>query len=207
MQPELQPNWRALFLYLSYCRRYPRPAVLAGCFSICLALRDTIVPLLVALVLGRYIRSGRVDVNLLIFTALFQLLLIFLSHRTDKWGVSVLHNRVAKDLYEDSFNYLIHQDYAFFANRFSGSLVNQASRFAKAYTVFSDITFFDMLPLLFSVMIAVSVMIHYVPWIGLAILAVWLVAVGLVIYLGLNRCRCAGRLSPKKASRLASWLT
>ncbi len=79
------------------------------------------------------------------------------------------------------------QDYSFFANRFSGSIVTQASRFAKTYTVFTDTLFFNLIPQLFSVAIAVSIMIRYSWQLGLAVMAIWLVTEYVIVLFTLNR--------------------
>ncbi len=187
MTPVESPSWKGLRLYLRYWRRFKWLTALSFCFSLCLSLRDTLIPLLVATALGEFLRHGTINAGLIVFTAFMMAAIILAAHQTDKWGVSVLHNKVEKLLYEDSFKYLVHHDYAFFADRFSGALVTQASRFAKVYTTFNDVTFFDMAPQLISVVIAVSVISYYIPWLGLTVFLIWLAAISMVIRFGLNR--------------------
>src|SRR5207244_3787192 len=139
------PNWKGLFLYFSYWRRFPWLTFLSLLFSFTLSLRDTIIPLLVAINLGYVLKHHTLSAGLLILTAAVQAMIIIVAYLTDKYGVSVLHNKVVRLLYDDSFKYLVYQDYSFFANRFSGSLVTQASRFAKTYTEFNDILFFNLI--------------------------------------------------------------
>ena len=187
MPPIESPNWNALRLYLSYWRRFPWLTLQSILFSVSLSVRDTIVPLMVALNLAYVLEHHALSAGLLIVTAVLLVLIIIVAYLTDKYGVSVLHNKVQHLLYDDTFKYLAFQDYSFFANRFSGGLVNQASRFAKSYTEFNDILFFNLLPLLTSVIIAISVMIYYSPVIGILTLVIWLFAISQVVRLGLRR--------------------
>lgn len=156
-------------------------------FSLSLALNTTGVPLLVTLTLAQLIRSHTVNVSLLVFTGCFQLALIVVSYLLDKYGVSYLHARVEHQLYDDSFQYLTHQDYSFFSNRFSGSLVTQASRFAKAYTTFNDTIWFDLLPQLVGTLIAIGVITYYNRLIGGLTFITWLIAIMVVIRFALRR--------------------
>jgi ATP-binding cassette subfamily B protein len=176
MEPPIErPNFKAIRLYLSYWRRYPMLTVGSLSFSLVLALQATVIPLLVALVLGELIKHGAIDVGLLVLTGVLQLALVLAGYFTDDRGVSGLHHKVDTDLYNDSFDYLVRQDYSFFANRFSGSIVTQASRFAKTYTVFTDTLFFNLFPQLFTVVIALAIMVYYSPPLGLTVLGIWLV--------------------------------
>jgi ATP-binding cassette subfamily B protein len=188
VQPPIDaPNTKAIRLYASYWRRFPILTAGSALFSLAIALQATIVPLLVSLVLGQLIRNHTVNVGLLVFTGVFQLLTVLVCYLTDDLAVAQLHHRVEKELYQDSFDYLVYQDYGFFANRFSGSIVTQASRFAKVYSTFHDLAFFDFLPLTMTVFIAVGIMIHYLPVIGLAVLLIWLLLIYIVGWLALKR--------------------
>jgi len=181
------PNWKALKLYVVYWKRWPLLTFGSFIFSLILALEATIVPLFVALALGRLISTHTIDVGLIVFAGFFQLVMVLLGYLVDDWCVSGLHLRVEKALYEDCFEYLVHQDYAFFSDRFSGSLVNQASRFAKSYTTFTDTLFFNLIPQLVAVLIALSIMIYYSAPIGLSVLVIWLLSIYTIIVFALRR--------------------
>ncbi len=182
-----RPNFKAIRLYLTYWKRYPWLALLSLIFSLVLSLQATIIPLMVALALGQLIEQHVVNVGLLVFTGVLQIALVLAGYFSDDRGVSELHLRVDKDLYQDCFDYLVHQDYSFFANRFSGSIVTQASRFAKTYTVFTDTLFFNFIPQLFSVAIAISIMIRYSLPLGLIVLVVWLATEYVIVIFTLRR--------------------
>lgn len=181
------PNLRALQLYLGYWRRYPGLTAFSFLFSIVLAIQITTTPLLIALVLGQLIHAHTINVGLLVFAGFFQVCTLIICYVADAYGVAVLHLKVEKDLYEDSFQYLVHQDYSFFTNRFSGSIVTQASRFAKVYTTFNDTIFFDLAPQLCTVLFAIGIMTYYSPVLGLTVCVLWLLSIFVVIRFALGR--------------------
>jgi ATP-binding cassette subfamily B protein len=185
--PTERPNFKAIRLYLSYWRRYPLLTIGSFLFSLVLALQAIIIPLLIALLLGELIDHHVINVGALVLTGALQAMLVIAGYLTDWRGVSGLHYKVDKDLYNDCFDYLVRQDYAFFANRFSGSIVTQASRFAKTYTVFTDTLFFNLIPQLISVFIALSIMLYYSLPLGLAVLVIWLATEYVIILMTKKR--------------------
>jgi len=201
MENELisRPNVKALRLYVRYMVRYPRFLALGSLFSLMLSLRITFVPLLVTMLLGQYTKHHVVDVSLLIFTGAFQVVILLLSYLTDHFGVALLHDSVEEQLYQDSFNYFTRQDYSFFTNNFSGSLVTQASRFAKSYTTFNDVIFFEVLPRLLSLLFVIVVIAHYSLWLALVILIIWLFAVWAIIKFALLRLPIRRRAVAKES--------
>jgi ATP-binding cassette subfamily B protein len=185
--PIESPNWKTLQLYVSYWRRYPFLTIGCMCFSLGLALKATILPLLVALSLSQLINQHTVNVGLLVFAGCFQFAMVIINHALDGYCISTMHNKVAENLYEDSFAYLTHQDYAFFADNFSGAIVTQASRFAKVYTTFNDTVFFDLIPQITIVIISVGIMSYYNLAIGLTTFILWLFSSLLVVRFALLR--------------------
>jgi len=185
--PVTSPNLKALKLYVSYWWHFRLAAAMSVLFSLALAMQNIVVPLLVALILGQLIRDHVVNIGLLVFMGCFQLGLIGVAYLLDGWGVAILHNRVTARLYDDSFEYLAHQDYSFFANSFSGSIVTQASRFAKTYTVFNDTMFFELLPQLFGVFIALGIMIHYSLPLALVVFLGWVFSVWIIMRFAVAR--------------------
>jgi len=181
------PNWKTLQLYVRYWRRYP--LLTFGCvlFSLGLALKATVMPLLVALALNQLITHHTVNAGLLVFAGGFQLALVCINHILDGYSVSTLHNKIAANLYEDCYKYLAYQDYAFFADNFSGSIVTMASRFAKVYTTFNDTVFFDLIPQIVIVLISVGIMSYYSPIIGIITFLFWLFSSTLVVKFALSR--------------------
>jgi ATP-binding cassette subfamily B protein len=187
VDPAKSLNPKTIGLYFRYWTHHPWFAMGSIMFSLVLALQAVIVPLFVALVLNQLIHHHTINVGLLVFAGVFQLAMITFGYLFDEIGVSPLHLRVEKALYDDCFEYLAYQDYAFFANRFSGSVVTQASRFAKAYTTFTDTLIFNLLPQLFSVLIAIGIMTYYSPILGTTVFILWLVAIIIIVIFALRR--------------------
>src|SRR5665213_3733419 len=181
------PSWKTLRLYISYWPRYPLLTLGSIMFSLGQALKATIMPLLVAMALSQLINHHTVNVGLLVFAGVFQFVVVCMNHLLDGYFISTLHNKVAENLYEDCFEYLAHQDYAFFADNFSGSIVTMASRFAKVYTTFNDTVFFDLLPQITIVLISVGIMSYYSPFIGITTFVFWLFSSLLVVKFALLR--------------------
>jgi ATP-binding cassette, subfamily B, bacterial len=181
------PNLKALRLFVRYWKLYPRLSLLNFLFSMVLAVQVTAPPLLIAIVLGQLIRTHIVNVALLLFAGVFQAVILIIGYVLNSKVNEPLNSNIEKTLYEDTFVYLVHQDYSFFTNRFSGSIVTQASRFVKAYETFHDTVFFDLLPQLYTLLFAVGVMTYYSPPLGMAVLIMWLLSMGIIIRFALGR--------------------
>lgn len=183
-----RPNIKGLKLYVSYWRRTPLYTSIATLFSLVLGLQTTVIPLLIAITLGQFVDHNTVNYTLMIAAAVIQIFILVFGYLADTYGVALLHDKVARKLYDDCFRYLVHQDYAFFANRFSGSIVTQASRFAKSYTFFNDVMFFNLLPQqVFSALIIVGVILYYSLPIGVLVAVLWLLSLWLVVRFALQR--------------------
>ncbi len=152
-----------------------------------LALQVTVVPLLVALLLGQVIHHHIINVGLLVLTGAVQAALIILSYLFDHFGVALLHDAVEEKLYQHPFDYLVDQDYSFFTDRFGGAIVTQASRFAKSYTIFNDTIFFHLLPQVFSLLFSLMVISYYSLPLALAVLVMWLFAMWVIVKFAINR--------------------
>lgn len=189
-------------LYVRYWRRYPWLTAAGLVFSLILALQNTIVPLLVALALGQLIRDHVLNVALIVTAGGLQFLLVLLGYLLDTKWLVILHDKVSKQLYQDGFNYLVYQDYSFFADRFSGSLVTQSTRIAKAYSTFHDTIFFDLLPQVIAALIALSIMTYYSPPIGLAATLLWLLSIAMVVRFALLRLPMRRRAVAKESEQI-----
>lgn len=205
-----RPNVKALRLYLSYWKDWPGFAGLGLVFSLVLALQSTAVPLLIALTLNQLINAHTINIGLIIAAGVIQVIIALSGYTSDILGVARLHDRVVKKLYDDCFNYLVHQDYSFFADRFGGSIVTQASRFAKSYTFFNDVIFFNFLPQTFSALIIISVILFYSLPIGFAVMVLWSLAMWLVVKFAIRRLplrRAAVAKESEQVGELADVIT
>lgn len=205
-----QPSIKAFKVYLDYWKGEKFLTFLSFMFSLTVGIQNTVVPLMVAVVLGQLIHTHNINVGLIVFTGIFQVVVIIAAYVFDRWGIAQLHYRVDLKLYDDAFEYLVNQDYSFFADRFSGSLVTMASRFTKVYTIFNDVLFFDLLPQLFFVLISVGIMSYYSIWLGVIVFVMWLIIMTLVVKLGIGRMpirRAAVAVESKQVGELADVIT
>ena len=65
--------------------------------------------------------------------------------------------------------------------------MTQASRFAKVYTVFNDTIFFELLPQLFGVVIALVIMAYYSPLLALVVFIFWIFSIYVVYKFAIRR--------------------
>lgn len=201
---------KAFRVYLNYWRGEKFLTTMSFMFSLTVGIQNTVVPLLVAVVLGQLINTHNINVGLIVFTGIFQFIVIIAAYMFDRFGIAELHYRVDKKLYRDTFKYLVNQDYSFFSDRFSGSVVTMASRFAKVYTTFNDTIFFDLMPQLFFVLISVGIMTYYSAWLGITVLIMWLIIMAIVVRLGVGRMpvrRAAVAEESKQVGELADVVT
>ncbi len=146
-------------------------------------LQTIISPLFVARALGQLVTTGQADLSNIFYagaTFASGALLWFLVDYN--LGIR-LHSRTMEDMYNDCFEQLLKQDYAFFADNFSGSLVTQANRFAKAFDQFYVTFFLDFWGQLCTVIAAIAITIYINLAIGLSVGLVWLLSFVLIAYL------------------------
>jgi len=91
------------------------------------------------------------------------------------------------ELYNRCFQHLLSQDYDFFSNNFSGSLVTQANRFAKGFEMLDGIFFIDILGPYLGVLISIGIMMWLSPLVGTIIGVIWILSMILVGYLVTQR--------------------
>lgn len=77
-------------------------------------------------------------------------------------------------LKQNAFNYLIHHSHTFFANNFSGSLVQKVGRFSRAFEVLTDSLAFNLMPLIVTVLGSIFVTWFIVPVFSI-IIVVWVI--------------------------------
>lgn len=82
--------------------------------------------------------------------------------------LSKLETKVRPELQMRVFDHLLNQSLSFHANNFSGSLVNQTSKFTGAYIMLTDIFTINIIMTLVMSVVAIGVVAFYLPWVGLA---------------------------------------
>jgi len=73
--------------------------------------------------------------------------IIWIAYRVAVFGSSAMQSKVMAKLKQNSFDYVMLHSYGFFANNFTGSLVQKINRFSRAFERLSDTLFFQIIPL------------------------------------------------------------
>lgn len=73
--------------------------------------------------------------------------LVWIGYRLGGWSTALFQARVMTDLRQRAFDYLLLHSHGFFADNFSGSLVQKVGRLPRSFAQFTDRLFWDLLPL------------------------------------------------------------
>ena len=96
-----------------------------------------------------------------LFAWIFFRAAMFLLNRIESQGMAKLR--------QDSFNHIILHSHTFFADNFSGSLVQKIGRFSRALEGIIDTIVFQIFPLTITVVGAVIVTFNFAPFVSLVI--------------------------------------
>ncbi len=77
--------------------------------------------------------------------------LVWVGYRLGGWATALFQARVMTDLRQRAFDYLLLHSHGFFADNFSGSLVQKVGRLPRSFAQFTDRLFWDLLPLAFRI--------------------------------------------------------
>lgn len=86
---------------------------------------------------------------------------------------NAMQAKVSAQLKQNAFDYMMLHSRDFFANNFSGSLVQRTNRFARAFIRITDVTLFEMMQLVITVTGAIIVTAVVAPAVSITI-AIWL---------------------------------
>lgn len=100
---------------------------------------------------------------------------MWLSYRIFTFCLNRYEMNGIAHLKQQAYDYMIEHSYSFFANNFTGSLVQRVNRFARAFETFNDRLIFDVLPLLVRVILIVGVVYFINKWFAL-IIFIWMSA-------------------------------
>lgn len=109
--------------------------------------------------------------------------LIFLLHfvnwiifRIAMYSFNLMETSVMAKLKQNSFDYMIEHSHTFFANNFSGSLVQKVGRFSRAFESLADSLAFNLIPLLITVVGSIWIISFIAPVVS-AIIIIWVIIV------------------------------
>jgi ATP-binding cassette subfamily B protein len=185
--PETPTNLKTLKIYWRYWMRHK--TWFFGCLLLGPAnvLQYIVTPLFIAKAIGQLAAGHTVSWHYWLYSALSLFGSIALIWLADGYYCSRLDRVLLEEMHNDAFRHLIQQDYEFFADHFTGSLVTQANRFVKSYEIFHVVFFLNALGQFSSVLVAIIVMTVIAPSIGLSIGGLWLLSVITICYLVARR--------------------
>lgn len=114
--------------------------------------------------------SGLVKV---IFIILIFHFLNWLFWRIGMYFYNIMQPRVMARLKQISFDYLSKHSYTFFANNFSGGLVQKVNRFSRAFEAITDNLAFSIMPLIITVIGSITIMWFVAPPVVSIIMMIW----------------------------------
>ena len=164
-------------------------------------LQNILTPLFAARALGELTAHHTVDASLLWYAGSALLGGIAIGFIGDYVFSAPRASRSVAKLYDRCFRYLMSQDYDFFSNNFSGSLVTQTNRFVKGFEILDGIFFIDMVGPYLGVLIALIIMIVFNPLIGITIAILWILALWFVGYLVTQRMPTRRRAVAKESQQ------
>jgi ATP-binding cassette subfamily B protein len=95
------------------------------------------------------------------------------------WSFEVM---AMKRLFQRVFDHLTRQSLGFHSDRFSGSLVSQTNKFTGAFETFWDTVVWQVVPVLTTVVAAVTITAFILPWYSVFLFVMTLVFAGFVIF-------------------------
>jgi ATP-binding cassette subfamily B protein len=106
----------------------------------------------------------------------------WIFYRSGMYVFNAFEAKVMARLKQNAFDYMMLHSYSFFANNFSGSLVQRVNRFSRSFERLADSLVFNIIPLIITVLGSVIVTFFMAPMISLVILG-WVVFFSLFNFL------------------------
>jgi len=164
-------TYQTLRVYWQHASRYPK--YLVGIFvslPVTVLVSYFLPPLILANVLDRLSRHDYTPGNVwgsfgtvLLAYALLVLIGGILAWRVVDAFMWRLEASVERDITQHVFDHLLRQSAGFHANKFGGSLVSQSNKLFGSYVRFADTTVFQVLPMLFGILIAAVILGRRAP--------------------------------------------
>ena len=117
--------------------------------------------------------SAPILVNIIVFILILHLVRqVF--YQVANYLYTLMQSTVMARLKQNAFNYLIENSHTFFANNFSGSLVQKVGRFSRAFEVLTDSVVFNLMPLVITVFGSIWVTWFIAPLFSVVII-IWVI--------------------------------
>ena len=151
------------------------------------ALQQIIAPLFVTIGINRLIQHQTVPTSTLFLASASLIVAGMMGYIINRKFEIALEYKMETAMYQDLFRYLVNQDYNFYADNFSGSLVTRANRLVKAYALFHLTFFLDIQGQFWVVLISLAIMAHYSLGLALIVATIWLVCLAIIVMLVIRR--------------------
>lgn len=174
---------RTLRLYTHECRQHPglfAGALLMGPGTV---LQNIISPLFIAKLLGQLANHTPISDTYIYAAAVSLVGGAALTYIGDRFFSMRLTTIIMHNLYDLCLNTFLKQDYTFFTDNFTGSLVTSANRLVKGYEQFMDTVYLEMIGIWAGVITALAIMIYYNAILGSIIAIAWIGAIAVVLIL------------------------
>lgn len=170
----LKAFWKAL-----------RPQKWAFFFTIFAFLTASIISISIPLAYKKFfdILAINAEKSILVPKLVEIIFLVFILHaviwvlmRVAMFTLNNLESRTMARIRQMSFDYMIRHSYAFFANNFTGSLIQRVGRFSRSFERLYDMLVFNVIPLTVNVVGAIVIVYFQEPIISYIIL-VWILII------------------------------
>lgn len=110
----------------------------------------------------------------IIFVILILHVLNWLLWRVAIFMYNLMQTRVMARLKQNSFDYMMMHSYTFFANSFSGGLVQKVNRFSRAFESLTDSVAFNIMPLVVTIVASVAITYFIAPIVSIIMIS-WII--------------------------------
>ena len=145
-----------------------------------------VIPFIVSRVL-ELLQSGNLTLEaawpLIIAYIVAEIYAQIIGWRLNLYFVWTMEATAQRDIYRKIFETLTNQSLTFHADRFSGALVSQTTKFISAFERFWDTIFFNILPLLTSIIAAVTIL-SFIFWQYALCLAILAIVFAIAVFFG-----------------------
>ncbi len=197
--------YKTIRIYTSEYKRHPWYFCGALLMGPGFVLQNIISPLFVARILSELASKGPVNTANIWYALLALSVGASLYHFGDRYCSMKLSAITIASLHTRCMRFFLDQDYSFFADNFTGSLVTAANRLAKDYELFSNQIFLEMLGIWCGVIAAVGIMMYYNLLLGSVVGTFWVLSI-IIVFVLVNRRIPIRRFAVAKESEMTGEL-
>lgn len=142
---------------------------------------------------------------LIIYLSLSYFFLEFVGWRLAEFSNDIFQPKVMRDIEKDCFDKLQSHSFSFFSDNFSGGLVSKTNRLASSFERIADIIQWNVWPISFRFILAISIIFYFHQLIGIFFLA-WIILYIIASYFYAKWSKKFWRKAAKKDSKVTGEL-